>query len=237
MTRQIQCFLSSRHPCGYLPEREAASAFIDPQLVLNDDLYGQLCAQGFRRSGSHVYRPHCPACQACIPVRIPVAAFRPDRNQRRTVARNRDLEVTVRPATFIESHYRLFLNYLEGQHPRGGMNGMSRAEYEQFLHCPGIHTHLHEFREHGRLCAVAVADSLADGMSAVYTFYDPARKGASPGTFAILHLIRACHDAGLRWLYLGYWIETCRKMNYKTRFRPCEILVNGVWRNAAEAVR
>lgn len=225
----IRIFHTVPHVCGYLPDRRAINAVVDPALALDTRLYSRLAALGFRRSGSRVYRPACQACDACVPLRIPVAEFRPDRSQRRTWRHNRDVTVSITEPGFIAEHFALYSHYLTTRHADGGM-GVSQAEdYLAFLVCDGIETRFLDFRLDGRCVALAVVDVLEDALSAVYTFFEPALARRSPGVLAILHEIELARQLGKDWLYLGYWIGECRKMRYKSRYLPHELLVDGRW--------
>lgn len=225
----LELHLTPDHPCAYLPGRIARTAFVDPDLLMDSNLYGLLAAHGFRRSGPHVYRPHCLSCRACVPVRVPVADFRPDRSQRRVWRHNADLSVEFLPTTFRPEHFQLYSRYLEARHPGGGMQGGEESDYSQFLMSPWGECFLMEFRRDGELVAVSVVDELKDALSAVYTFYEPGLSERSLGTFAILREIEEARARGLAWLYLGYWIADSRKMAYKDRYRPLERLGVDGW--------
>jgi arginine-tRNA-protein transferase len=227
----ISLYRTADHPCAYLAERAAATAFVDPDLTLSPGLYGRLLQLGFRRSGSLVYRPACPACRACLSARIPVRELAPRRNQRRAWRASRDeLELVTRPPRLDTAHFNLYRRYLEARHPNGTMTGGDEADYAQFLFAPWCQTELLELRLGGRLLAVAVTDCVPDGLSAVYTFFDPDAGARSPGTLAILAQIDLARRRGLDWLYLGYWIGRCRTMRYKGDYRPLELLLDGAWR-------
>jgi len=192
-------------------------------------VYAELSEMGFRRSGDHLYRPHCQRCNACIPARIPAERLQLNRQQKRILKRNADLTVTdVRPA-FTEEYYGLYANYIEQRHADGDMYPPSRDQFHTFLVRDLPFSRFYEFRLDGRLLALAVTDVLPNGLSAVYTFYDPAEERRSLGRFAILWQAGEVARLGLKGLYLGYWIKNCRKMNYKTEYRPIELLVNQRW--------
>lgn len=220
------------HVCSYLPPRQATTLFTDPALPKDRGLYSILSEQGFRRSGAHLYRPSCPGCQACIPVRIPVQEFRPRRNQRRTWDGNRDLHVVPGRAGFRVEYFDLYRRYLRARHPNGGMDDPSPEGFMDFLTAPWAETLFYEFRLGDRLLAIAVVDRLEHALSAVYTFYDPACRERSLGRYAILHEIQEARAHGLAWLYLGYWIAGCRKMRYKNEYQPLEYYVGGRWERA-----
>lgn len=226
--RHLQFFATPPHPCPYLPEQEAISLFAEPTL-LDNALYSRLARLGFRRSGSHVYRPACRQCDACVPVRIPVSDFQPRRRDRRCLARNADLSLQWVEATYSPEHFQLYSDYLAARHPGGGMDKPTPEHYRQFLIGNWSDTWFMELRLGGQLIAVAVTDRLADGLSAVYSFYDPILEARSLGNYCILRQVELTRTQGLQYLYLGYWIEASTKMAYKGRFRPLEALHNDLW--------
>jgi leucyl-tRNA---protein transferase len=185
----IQFFRTLPHDCGYLPNRRASNAVVDPALAMEPWLYTRLAEIGFRRSGPRVYRPACSHCNACTPLRLPVADFSPSRTQRRILQRNRDLEVTVREAVFDEAHFELYCRYISSRHADSDMETMRADEYLAFLTCPGIETRFLDFRLAGRCVTVAAVDVLANALSAVYTFFDPDLPRRSLGANAILREI------------------------------------------------
>ncbi|BBL75184.1 arginyltransferase [Methylomagnum ishizawai] len=227
--KSIPLYLGYEHDCDYLPGRRARMAYVSPRVALDPVLYTRLAASGFRRSGDLVYRPHCLDCSACIPVRIPVARFQPSRAQRRVAKLNADLRVVRKYDVFDERHYRLYMRYLESRHADGHMALSSPEDYIQFVGSDWGDTGLYEFLEGDELRAVAVVDHLSDGLSAVYTFYDPGVPRRSLGTQAVLWQIDEARRRGLPWVYLGFWISGCRKMAYKDAFRPFEVLREGGW--------
>ena len=228
----LPLFLTDPHPCSYLPDLSASTLFVHPAAPMDANIYQALLAQGFRRSGAHVYRPACGACRRCVPVRIPVGAFAPSRSQRRNWARNREEVLLIdRPPRFDPEHYALYRSYVRSRHADGSMADTSPERYREFLVAPwGGETRFLELRLGERLMAVAVTDRLPGALSAVYTFFDPEFSERAPGTYAILCQIEAARRLGLEHLYLGYWIGACPKMSYKDRFRPLEAWTDEGWR-------
>lgn len=232
---RIPLYLGHEHECPYLEARTARMAFISPDGLLRQSDFGLLVANGFRRSGDLVYRTYCHSCSDCVPVRIPVADFQPDRSQRRIARNNAGLLVIERPANFDEAHYQLYVRYLRARHPDSNMGQAAPEEYISFLSNNRFEgTRFFEFREDNTLLAVAVVDILDHGLSAVYTFFEPEAKSRSLGTFAILWQIREAQRRGLGWVYLGFWIRKCRKMAYKSRFRPLEHRIGTEWIRVAD---
>ncbi|WP_295390772.1 arginyltransferase [uncultured Thiodictyon sp.] len=223
--RQLALYLTAEHSCSYLDGCRARTLFVDPLARIDSVTYQALVEQGFRRSGAHVYRPACRGCARCVPVRIPVGAFQPNRSQRRNWTRNApELRVIETAAAFDPGHFALYQRYLERRHPAGSMAEDASAEsYRRFLVEPwGGETRFLELRLADRLVGVAVTDWLPQGLSAVYTFFDPDLDARGLGTFAVLAQIVTARRLGRPYVYLGYWIEESRKMAYKSTFKPLE---------------
>ena len=227
---QVPLYLGHEHECSYLAGRNARMAFLPTDLPLNQSDFSLLVANGFRRSGDLVYRTYCEACTACVPVRISVAEFQPNRAQRRIARANVGLRIIEKPAEFDDEHYQLYLRYLQSRHPDSSMGQCTVEDYIGFLGNIRFEgTRFFEFREIDSLLAVAVVDVLDHGFSAVYTFYEPHLQSRSLGTFAILWQIEETRRRGLGWVYLGFWIKECRKMAYKSSFHPLECMVGKEW--------
>lgn len=218
------------HPCGYLPNRYSINIFADPNKVISTKTYSWLIDHGFRRNGSHLYRPHCPNCSACVPTRVDVDKFKPRRSQQRTLKLNQDLEVLKVEKIFKQEHFDLYIQYIQSRHDESPMSQSTRNDYEEFILGTWSDTYFLEFRLAKKLICVAVFDVIAQGLSAVYTFYDTAFQNRGLGTLAILQLIQQAKQQQLPFLYLGYWIEDCQKMNYKINFKPVEGYVDKQWK-------
>lgn len=226
----LRFFATPEHECSYLENERARTLFVDPHAEVDADIYAQLTDMGFRRSGSHIYRPHCVGCDACISVRIPAYEFQMSKSQKRIWNKNRDLSVETVAPTLSDEIYDLYARYISERHTDGDMYPPSPGQFAGFLTDSNQQSWFHLMRDAtGKLISVAVSDTLIQGQSAVYTFYDPAEEQRSLGTFAVLWQLMQLKERGGGHLYLGYWVKACRKMSYKARFYPLERLDQGVW--------
>jgi len=227
--QKLKLFQTHEHDCSYLDDKQAQTLFVDPEAQLTRVTQTRLAALGFRRSGDFVYRPNCKNCSACVPARIPVDQFKTNRTQRRVWRRNRGLTATITEARYNDELYDLYARYITARHQNGDMYPPTAEQFTDFLAESQADTRFIEYRDKGKLVAVAVTDLLDNAYSAVYSFFDPDNKRASYGVFTILSQIDLAKKAGLDYLYLGYWIKTCQKMNYKVDYRPVELFINDRW--------
>jgi len=224
-----QFFLTPPHPCSYLNDRTARTLFLDPRDVITSTTYGALTQAGFRRSGGHLYRPYCDGCSACVPTRVPIANFHWSRRFRRIQRANADVTVSLREAVFLDRYYDLYATYIDARHSDGDMYPPNVDQFRSFLLSSWSSSAFLVLEEHGRLIGVAVTDRVPDGLSAIYTFFDPTLTKRSLGVFAVLSQIEHCRRHGLPYLYLGYWVRDSAKMRYKIDYRPIELLVRNRW--------
>ena len=228
---RLHFYASSPESCGYLPGRKSISAFANPYMDMDVDTYEDPIQYGFRRSGGYLYRPHCPDCNEWVSVRIPVNDYRFSRNDRRNLRRNADISISQVEAVYNDEHFELYRNYINSRHAGGSMENPQPEDYERFLICDWTDTTFIEFRQDRELLAVAVTDITRTGYSAVYTFFQPEFSQRSLGHLAILTQIEMSQQQQLPFLYLGYLIKDCEKMNYKARYKPAQGFVKNAWIN------
>jgi len=226
--------ITSPHPCSYLEEKLAQTVFLSPANKPTNKDYSILVQNGFRRSGEHIYRPNCEDCRACISVRVCVKDYFANhyylkRSFKRIVKKNEDLVVTHSADGDAPELYPLYEGYISARHREGDMYPSTPQQYASFLQQNLGNCEYLVFTLEEKPVAVAVTDVLTDGIAAVYTFFDCELSGRSLGTMAILYQIQHCQRLGLPYLYLGYWIKECKKMNYKDSFQPLEYYVDDAW--------
>jgi len=227
--RELAFYATPEHDCSYIADKKATTMFADPKIDMSTELYSELSALGFRRSGQHYYRPHCEDCQACTPIRVHVNSFNPSRSQKRVLKKNIQLDTQMMPADFHEDHYLIYEKYINERHADGDMYPPSREQYRSFLVNGHRGTQFIEFSQNKRVCGIAVCDQLSDGLSAIYTFFDPDYSHLSLGTYAVLWQLLEAKRRNLDYLYLGYFIKECRKMAYKNQYSPFEARINNQW--------
>ncbi|WP_290702915.1 arginyltransferase [Amphritea sp.] len=228
--KTLHFYATPEHECSYLEGFEAKTLFVDPQEIICTDAYSQLSDLGFRRSGKHIYRPYCSSCQACISVRVNGREFVPSKSQKRVISKNKDLTAIAVPPQFTDEYYELYANYINTRHSDGDMYPPTPEQFSAFLIEGGQQGCFYEFRDsQGKLVALAVTDYLTQGLSAIYTFFDPTESRRSLGSYAILWQLQEVKRLELEYLYLGYWIRECQKMSYKVAYNPLEMLLHGQW--------
>ena len=230
-SQNLNLYLTTDHECGYLAGHVATNLVPDPSVPMNMELYSQLIELGYRRSGSHTYRPHCKSCRECLPCRIPVDSFKPNRSQRRCLQVNSGCTTHRVRAGFADEHFQLYRLYINARHAGGNMENPLPRDYKNFLYSDWSDTFFLEFRENGRLLAVAVCDRVESGLSAVYSYFEPDMASRGLGTFCVLKMIEQAALQGLEHLYLGYLIHDSDKMRYKQNFRPLQIFRDNQWQD------
>lgn len=226
----VQPVVESEHPCAYFPQRTARMrAFWAP--LITPQAYDRFMDAGFRRSGKVIYQPLCTGCRACLPIRVRVDQFKPDKSQRRCRKRNTDLHIQVQLPQLTDEKYELYCRYLRDWHGDEAQDN-SRESFERFLFDSPANSVEFTYRDAlGHLLAVGICDVSSRTLSSVYHFFDPAHARRGLGTFGVLSEIDYALANGLAFYYLGYWVEGCRSMEYKSSFRPSELLcTDGKWR-------
>lgn len=236
LTKNLRFYLTAASPCPYLPGRSERKVFTALDGYEASALHDALTDYGFRRSQNIAYRPACEGCASCVPARVPVERFEFTRRWRKSLARNADLSRALRPAEATEEQFWLLRRYLQARHAGGGMAGMTMRDYASMVEETAVRTHIVEYRYpskgplRGDLAAAALVDVLGDGLSLVYSFFDPDAPKRGLGAYTILDHIQQARAAGFAYLYLGYWIPGSDKMAYKAEFKPQELLLGGKWR-------
>ena len=235
--QKLQFYVTTGYSCGYLPNKLAQSLIASPQHLIDANVYSGLIQQGFRRSGKFAYRPHCENCCECIPVRLILKDFALTRSQKRAFKQHQNLTISILSVEFYEEHYQLYTAYQNARHldinaPDKTTNQEKKddaEQYKNFLCQTNVESVFIEFRESNQLKMVSVIDIVRDGISAVYTFYDPSDTKTSYGTYNVLWQAEWAKQLELPYLYLGYWIKDSQKMAYKQNFKPLEKLIDGEW--------
>lgn len=225
----IRLFRTAPHACSYMDQRQAATIFVDPELSIDKSLNSKLSNFGYRRSGAHLYRPDCDTCKACIACRLSVSHFQIAGRHKRLWNRNQDLEVKETGDLEDNEAFELYKRYINTRHRDGDMYPATREQFDAFIRTNVSSTRFYNFYLQGQLVAVSVTDVLEQGLSAVYTFFDPDLAKRSLGNYAILWQLEKARQLQLQYLFLGYWIKDCAKMEYKITFRPIEMYVEGKW--------
>lgn len=233
--QKLQFYVTTGYTCGYLPNKMAQSLIAAPQHLVDAKVYSGLIQQGFRRSGKFSYRPHCENCQECIPVRIILDQFSPNRSHKRAFKQHNNLTTAILPVGFHEEHYALYASYQRARHSEEKIQDETAPQendveqYQSFLCQSNVESVMVEFRENEQLKMVSVIDIVRDGISAVYTFYETKNTATSYGTYNVLWQTLWAKELGLPYLYLGYWIRDSKKMAYKQNYQPLEKLIDGEW--------
>lgn len=227
----LEFYVTPDHECPYLEHQQSKTLFLNPELQPDEKIYDWLIDKGFRRSGEHIYRPHCDDCKSCISVRLDHKKFTANKQQRRCLKNGNRFTTKIHPAKFNQTHYQLFERYIESRHADGDMYPTSEKQFREFILCDWMNTQFLDFVEPttGRLVACCVFDQLKSGLSAIYTFFDPDFSKFSPGRLSVLTLIELSKHLELDFVYLGYWIKGCRKMDYKGEYRPIECFIEDRW--------
>ncbi|PCK10165.1 MAG: arginyltransferase [Alteromonadaceae bacterium] len=226
----IKLFATRPHPCSYIDSEEATTIFVDPATTIDAGIYSHLSELGFRRSGSHIYRPQCATCNACIPIRVPTETFKATRSQSRCFKKNRDLHIEQVSSIDCDEYFDLYKRYIEARHSDGDMYPPTRSQFTDFLTTEWQVTRYVIMRTpEGKLLSVAMADVIESGISAIYTFFDPEEDKRSLGVYNVLSQIQWATELNLPYVYLGYWIKQSLKMNYKVNFQPFQVFVNNHW--------
>lgn len=229
INESIRLFRTAPHACSYMEQRQAATIFVDPELTIDQSLNSKLSNFGYRRSGAHMYRPDCDNCKACIACRLTVNHFQISGRHRKLWNRNKDLQVIQTEELDDSESFELYKRYINTRHKDGDMYPATREQFDAFIRTNISSTVFYKFYLQEQLVAVSVTDVLDQGLSAVYTFFEPDLPRRSLGNYAILWQLEKAREMKLQYVFLGYWIKDCAKMQYKSSFRPIEMLVEGKW--------
>lgn len=224
----IKLAVSQPFSCSYLQGKEERLLFYCDDMPMSADLYSLLQANGFRRSEDMVYKPHCDDCKQCQSIRIPVAQFNPSKSQKRVLNKCRQFDVKI-STSISDNYYELFEKYINTRHDDGTMYPAEPSQLDSFAKCQWLLPYFIEVYDNNSLIAVGIGDKTVDALSAVYTFFDPEYDNYSLGTFMVLKQLEYASTMNKQWLYLGYYIQACAKMNYKTNFKPFQVLHDTIW--------
>ena len=237
LLNDLQYYITPPHECSYLDQKSARMVFLDPAHRIDVVTLSELSRVGFRRSGDFIYRPECNLCRQCISSRIPVSEFQMNSVQKKAWKKNQDLKISITSTSHAtEEHFQLYEKYINHRHADGDMYPPTQDQFDKFLVLSCTDSIFLEFRLDEQLIAVSTCDLLDDGLSAVYTFFDPDESKRSLGTFAILKQIEYAQYTGLQFVYLGYWVPHSNKMNYKSQYVPLDLLIDGQWRRLNRAL-
>ena len=227
--KKIKFYTTTEYNCSYIDKMDAQSLVVTPYKSINQNTFQDLIEKGFRRSGQYIYKPNCKSCTACIPIRLSVKKFLPSKTQKRTYKKHGYFKIREAPLSFKKNHFDLYLKYQNKRHSFINNEQNNLDDYNDFLIKSNVKSKLIEFWDGDLLKIISIVDIVSDGISAVYTFYDPDDDKVSYGTYSIIWLINWCKAHQLKYIYLGYWIGECNKMKYKTNFKPYELYIKGYW--------
>ena len=226
---KIQFYKTTEYNCSYIDKMDAQSLVVTPYKSIDQNIFQDLIEKGFRRSGQYIYKPSCKSCTACIPIRLSVQKFLSSSSQKRVFKKHQHFDVREVSLTFKQEHFDLYSKYQNKRHSSINNDQNKIDDYNDFLIKSNVNSKLVEFWDGGLLKIVSIIDMMSDGISAVYTFFDPDDEKVSYGTYSIIWLINWCKIQQFKYMYLGYWIGECNKMKYKTNFKPYELYIKGYW--------
>ena len=226
---KIQFYKTTEYNCSYIDKMYAQSLVVTPYKSIDQNIFQDLIEKGFRRSGQYIYKPSCKSCTACIPIRLTVQKFLSSRSQKRIFKKHQHFDVREVSFAFKQEHFDLYSKYQNKRHSSINNDQNKIDDYNDFLIKSNVNSKLVEFWDGDLLKIVSIIDMMSDGISAVYTFFDPDDEKVSYGTYSIIWLINWCKNQQFKYMYLGYWIGECNKMKYKTNFKPYELYIKGYW--------